>query len=54
LFNHALSNDPGAGAAQGGLDLTTPANFGVTSSQAIPGNGIAGSRWVEIGLRLSF
>ena len=55
LFNHVNFNDPGAGAAQGGLDLTSgPANFGKSSSQAIPGNRIGGSRWVQMGLRLSF
>jgi hypothetical protein len=54
VFNHVVYNDPGASASQGGLDLTSPGNFGVTSSQAIPGNRIAGARWVELGLRISF
>ncbi len=55
VFNHVNYNDPGAGAAQGGLDLTSgPANFGTSTSQAIPGNRIGGSRWVQLGLRITF
>jgi hypothetical protein len=55
LFNHPNFNDPGAGAAQGGLDLTSgPANFGTSTSSAIPGNRIGGARWVQLGLRISF
>jgi len=55
LFNHPNFNDPGAGAAQGGLDLTSgPGNFGTSTSSAIPGNRIGGARWVQMGLRISF
>ena len=54
LFNHVNFNDPGFGAAQGGMDLTTPGGFGAVTSQAIPANRRAGSRWIEMGLRLSF
>lgn len=54
VFNHVNFNDPGLGAAQGGLDLTTPSGFGAISTQAIPGNRLGGSRWIELGLRLSF
>jgi hypothetical protein len=55
VFNHVVFNDPGSGAAQGGLDLTSgPNNFGAASSQAIPADRIGGSRWIELGLRISF
>jgi hypothetical protein len=55
LFNHPSFNDPGAGAAQGGLDLTSgPNNFGTSTSSVIPGNRIGGARWVQLGLRISF
>jgi hypothetical protein len=55
VFNHVNFNDPGAGAAQGGLDLTSgPANFGTSTSQAIPANRIGGARWVQMGLRVTF
>jgi hypothetical protein len=55
LFNRPNFNDPGLGAAQGGLDLTSgPGNFGTSTSSAIPGNRIGGARWVQMGLRISF
>ena len=55
VFNHPNFNDPGAGAAQGGLDLTSgPANFGTSTSSAIPANRIGGARWMQLGLRVTF
>jgi hypothetical protein len=54
LFNHVNFNDPGQGAAQGGLNLNNASNFGTITSQAIPANRLGGSRWIEMGLRFSF
>jgi len=47
VFNHVVFNNPS-------LDTTNPATFGVVSSQAVPGDRLAGSRWMQLGLRVSF
>jgi hypothetical protein len=47
VFNHVIFNNPS-------LDTTNPATFGVVSSQAVPGDRLAGSRWIQLGLRVSF
>jgi Carboxypeptidase regulatory-like domain len=47
LFNHVNFFDPS-------LNINNPANFGVISSELIPANRQQGSRWIELGLRLSF
>jgi hypothetical protein len=36
------------------LDLTNPAAFGVIGQQFIPPNRVAGSRWIQISMRLEF
>jgi hypothetical protein len=36
------------------LSYTSPATFGVVSSQFVQGNRLNGSRWIQMGLRLSF
>jgi hypothetical protein len=47
LFNHVNFFDPS-------LNINNPANFGVISTELIPANRTQGSRWIELGLRLSF
>jgi Carboxypeptidase regulatory-like domain len=47
LFNHV-------NFAQPSLNVNSPANFGVISSELIPANRTQGSRWIELGLRVSF
>jgi carboxypeptidase family protein len=47
LFNHVNFFDPT-------LNLNNPANFGVISTQLIPANRQQGSRWIQLGLRVSF
>jgi hypothetical protein len=47
LFNHVNFFDPT-------LNINSPATFGVISSELIPANRTQGSRWIELGLRLSF
>jgi hypothetical protein len=47
LFNHVNFFDPS-------LNINSPATFGVISSELIPANRQQGSRWIELGLRLSF
>jgi hypothetical protein len=47
LFNHVNFFDPS-------LNINNPANFGVISTELIPANRQQGSRWIELGLRLSF
>jgi len=47
LFNHVNFFDPS-------LNINSPATFGVISSELIPANRTQGSRWIELGLRLSF
>ncbi|HEV2387533.1 MAG TPA: carboxypeptidase-like regulatory domain-containing protein [Candidatus Acidoferrales bacterium] len=36
------------------LSLTSPGNFGAITQQLVPTDRIAGSRWIELGLRLDF
>jgi hypothetical protein len=36
------------------LDLTNPAAFGVITEQFTPPNRSAGSRWIQLGMRLEF
>jgi hypothetical protein len=47
IFNHVNFNDPS-------LNLLSPQTFGVISSDLIPANRQQGSRWIELGLRVSF
>jgi hypothetical protein len=35
-------------------NINNPANFGVISTELIPANRTQGSRWIELGLRVSF
>jgi hypothetical protein len=56
VFNHTVFVDPLAlplGPTDF-IDATNAANFGVVSKQLIPANRQTGSRWVQLGLRLSF
>lgn len=47
IFNHVNFFDPS-------VNINNPANFGVISSELIPANRTQGSRWIELGLRVSF
>ena len=47
LFNHVNFFDPS-------LNINSPETFGVISSELIPANRTQGSRWIELGLRVSF
>ena len=47
IFNHVNFFDPS-------VNINNPANFGVISSELVPANRQQGSRWIELGLRLSF
>jgi hypothetical protein len=47
LFNHVNFFDPS-------LNINSQATFGVISSELVPANRTQGSRWIELGLRLSF
>jgi hypothetical protein len=47
LFNHPNFFDPQ-------VNINNPANFGVISTELIPANRTQGSRWIELGLRVSF
>jgi hypothetical protein len=47
LFNHVNFFDPS-------VNINNPANFGVVSTELIPANRQQGSRWIELGLRVSF
>jgi hypothetical protein len=47
LFNHVNFFDPA-------LNINNPANFGVISTELIPANRQQGSRWIQLGLRVSF
>jgi hypothetical protein len=47
VFNHVNFANPS-------LDLTNPATFGVITEQFTPLNRVAGSRWIQAGLRLEF
>ncbi|HKV25016.1 MAG TPA: carboxypeptidase-like regulatory domain-containing protein [Candidatus Acidoferrum sp.] len=54
LFNHVNFQTPGLPASTTGLSLQGPSSFGVITNQFVPANRTAGSRWIELGLRLSF
>jgi hypothetical protein len=54
LFNHVTFADPGVGGSSSFMDMTNPAAFGVISAQAVPGNRLSGSRWIQLGLRVTF
>jgi hypothetical protein len=54
LFNNVTFADPGVGGSASFMDMTNPAAFGVVSAQAVPGNRLSGSRWIQLGLRVSF
>lgn len=47
IFNHVNFFDPS-------VNINNPANFGVINSELIPANRTQGSRWIELGLRVSF
>lgn len=47
LFNHVNFFDPS-------LNVNLPATFGVINTQLIPANRTFGSRWIQLGLRVSF
>jgi len=47
IFNHVNFFDPAT-------NINNPANFGVISTELIPANRTQGSRWIELGLRVSF
>src|SRR5262249_19332286 len=47
VFNHVNLAAPS-------LSLNSPANFGVFTSQVIPSNRTEGSRWIQLGARISF
>jgi hypothetical protein len=47
LFNHVNFFDPS-------VNINSPANFGVINAELIPANRTQGSRWIELGLRVSF
>jgi len=47
FFNHVNFFDPS-------LNINSPATVGVISSELIPANRTQGSRWIELGLRVSF
>jgi hypothetical protein len=47
IFNHVNFFDPA-------LNLNNPANFGVITTELVPANRQQGSRWIQLGLRVSF
>jgi hypothetical protein len=47
IFNHVNFFDPS-------LNLLSPATFGVINTELIPADRTQGSRWIELGLRVSF
>jgi Carboxypeptidase regulatory-like domain len=47
IFNHVNFFDPS-------FNLLTPATFGVINQELIPADRTQGSRWIELGLRVSF
>jgi hypothetical protein len=47
IFNHVNFFDPS-------VNINQPANFGVINTQLIPANRTFGSRWIQLGLRVSF
>ena len=54
IFNHVNFWTPGLPAAPTSLSLQSASNFGVITNQFVPANREAGSRWIELGLRVSF
>jgi hypothetical protein len=54
IFNHVNFITPGLPASPDVLSLQSPQNFGVITNQFVPANRTAGSRWIELGLRVSF
>ncbi len=54
IFNHVNFITPGLPASPDVLSLQSPQNFGVITNQLVPANREAGSRWIELGLRISF
>ncbi len=46
-FNNVIFANPG-------LDLTNPRAFGVITTQFVPPDRVAGSRWIQFGLRFEF
>lgn len=48
IFNHMNFADPSS------LSSTNPSSFGVLTSQYVPANRTAGSRWIELGFRIEF
>jgi carboxypeptidase family protein len=47
IFNHVNFFDPS-------LNINSPASFGVINTELVPANRSQGSRWIELGLRVSF
>src|SRR5207244_1564697 len=47
VFNHVDFNNPN-------LDLTNPRGFGVITTQLTPPARVAGSRWIQFGMRVEF
>ena len=47
LFNHVNFFDPS-------LNINNPASFGVINTELVPADRTQGSRWIELGLRVSF
>jgi hypothetical protein len=47
VFNHVNFNNPS-------LSSTSPSTFGVLTSEMVPANRTAGSRWIELGMRIEF
>jgi hypothetical protein len=47
IFNHPNFFDPQ-------VNVNNPANLGVISTELVPANRTEGSRWIELGLRVSF
>jgi hypothetical protein len=47
IFNHVNFFQPS-------MNINNPANFGVITSELIPADRTQGSRWIQLGLRVSF
>lgn len=54
IFNHVNFITPGLPASPDVLSLQDAPSFGVITNQLVPANRTAGSRWIELGLRVSF
>jgi carboxypeptidase family protein len=59
IFNHVIYCDPGAAngngaGCNGSLNLNTLSTFGVISTQWVPANRVAGSRWIQLSVRFEF